>query len=406
MLHPQEHLFFYSSRNFAVLHVCGTTSSPTGEPMKKMNLLFLALTILSTVSATVASAQSKADSSSSKYFIVQNIATEKMRVYERCTTSVSCAHRLVFQTDMVAGKISGDKSMWTRVGTFKVEKWVKFYEDKAKLYPSWYDGNYPETPGPGNSFSAWLEKQSMPNGPGEMRGAFGWYAAMVTPNASGQWMHGTIGWGSDEDKFILQTRSFMANVFADPRSRGCTRIENRAVAFAQSFLPAGTDLFRVYAQEGMADEQMQNYENQRNPVRFDYILTRDQVRRDNPNSISRPAVEARLASGQIQSSDILEEGSFLASQYPVGQGLTSKRASSGRSGDTYSLGESAFAGVFLIDEGRFVNYDHPSAMPRGGVSGSQAVLPEYAKSRSENFTKIKSKKIATTHPNDGDIYSN
>ncbi len=381
-----------------------------GKPMKKINVLFLSVTFLATafttVFTTVASAQSKASTSPSKYFIVQNIATEKMRVYERCTTSASCAHRLVFQTDMVAGKISGDKSMWTRVGTFKVEKWVKFYEDGAKLYPSWYDDRYPQTPGPGNSFSAWLEKRYMPNGSGEMRGAFGWYAAMVTPNASGQWMHGTIGWGSDEDKYILQTRSFIANVFADPRSHGCTRIENRAVAFAQSFLPAGTDLFRVYALEGMADSQLQSYETQRNPVRFNYILTKEQVRKDNPNSISRTAVEARLQSGQIQSSDILEEGSYLASQYPQGQGLSGKRASSGRSGDTYSLGESAFTGIFLIDEGRFVNYNHPSAMPRGGVSGNQAVLPEYAKSKSENFTKIQTTKVTTTQPNQNENYAN
>lgn len=31
-----------------------------------------------------------------KYFVIQNIATEKTRVYERCTESIDCAHKMVF----------------------------------------------------------------------------------------------------------------------------------------------------------------------------------------------------------------------------------------------------------------------------------------------------------------------
>ncbi len=364
--------------------------------MKRANLLVVAFVFSSLI----------AEAQSSKYFIVQNIATEKMRVYERCTQTTDCAHRMVFQTDMVAGKISGDQGLWTRVGTFKIDKWVKFYEDKASTYPSWFDSKYPATPAPGNSFGEWMEKQYMPDGKGSMRGAFGWYAAMITPNADAQWIHGTIGWGSDENRFIEQTRSFTANIFTDPRSRGCTRLENRAVAFTQSFVPAGTDVFRVYALEALADGQLQNYENQKNPIRFDFILTSDQVRKDNPNSISKNAVERRLQAGQINSGDVLEEGSYIASQYPEGQGLTDKRASSGRSGDTYSLGESAFKGAFLIDEGRFVNYDHPEKMPRGGVSANGAVLPDYAKSRSNNFMVIKSKKVYNTNSFENDLYQN
>ncbi|OFZ28944.1 MAG: hypothetical protein A2622_12660 [Bdellovibrionales bacterium RIFCSPHIGHO2_01_FULL_40_29] len=368
--------------------------------MKNLSLLALTLVV-----STLAQAATP-----SKYFIVQNIATEKMRVYERCTTSPDCAHRMVFQTDMVAGKISGTKDMWTRVGTYKIEKWVKFYEDGARRYPSWFDPNYPATPTAGNSFKAWLEKSTMPQGKGEMRGAFGWYAAMVTPNPYGQWVHGTIGWGSDADTFIKQTRSFMANIFTDPRSHGCTRLENRAVAYIQSFIPAGTDLFRVYALEATEDSQLQAYESQKELVKFDFILTKDQVRKDNPNSIAKGAVELRLRDGKIRSTDILEEGSYLASQYPVGQAFRdNKAARSGKSGDTYSLSESAFKGAFLIDSGRFVNYNHPVEMPRGGVSGTGAVLPEYAKSNSTRYTLIKSEKTKKSYassPNDDDLYRN
>ena len=324
--------------------------------------------------------------SASKYFIVQNLATEKMRIYERCTTSSTCAHRMIFETDMVVGKISGDKELWTRVGTYKVEKWVKFYEDAGQAYPSWYDPNYPATPAAGNSFTAWTSSSALPGGKGAMRGAFGWYAAMLAPNPDGQWIHGTIGWGSDGDTFIQQTRGFFANIFSDPRSHGCTRLENRAIAYVQSFITPGTDVYRVYAKEGVADSQLQSYQGQRNPVQFNYILTKEQVRKDNPNSSSRSAVESRIQAGKLSSSEVLEEGSYLASQYPSVMALNGGRASSGKSGDTYSLGASAFHGAFLVDQGRFVNYEHPANMPRGGVSGSGAIIPDSLKSNLQNYS--------------------
>ncbi len=343
--------------------------------------------ILAAAIAFTSGAQAQAAAS---YFIVQNIATEKMRIYERCTTSPDCAHRMIFETDMVVGKLSADHDLWTRVGTYKVEKWVKFYEDGGQAYPSWYDSAYPATPAAGGSYGNWSSSSALPNGQGALRGAFGWYAAMLAPSAHGQWIHGTIGWGADGDKFIQQTRSMLANIFSDPRSHGCTRLENRAVAYVQSFITAGTDVFRVYAKEAVADSQLQSYQSQRNPVRFDFILTKDQVRKDNPNSSAKPAVESRLRDGKISSSDVLEEGSYEASQFPSVQGLTGKRASSGKSGDTYSLGEPAFHGVFMVDQGRFVNYEHPEAMPRGGVPGASAVLPDYTKS---NLTDLSASQV-------------
>lgn len=343
------------------------------------NTFLIAAALLAQVAQTaVAKTPVKQAPTPSKYFIVQNIATEKMRVYEKCTETPSCPHRMIYETDMVAGKIDGGEELRTRVGTYKIQKWVKFYEDGAGAYPSWFDPSFPATPGPGNGFTAWTSQSAMPNKAGSMRGAFGWYAAMVYPNSNSQWMHGTIGWGSDGDKFIKQTRGFFANLFADPRSHGCTRVENRAIAYIQSFITPGTDLYRVYAKEAFADVTLARYSGQGTPVQFDYILTKDQVRMSGPNSSSAPAVKQRLSSNIISSADILEEGSYRASQYPTGQPLTSKRASSGKSGDTYSKGRNSFKGVFLVDEGRFVNYDHPAGMPRGGITGSTAVLASYA----------------------------
>ena len=315
----------------------------------------------------------------SKYFIVQNIATEKMRIYEKCTAFAGCAHRMIFETDMVVGKLSTDRDLWTRVGTYKVEKWVKFYEDGGEAYPSWYDPSYPATPSAGGSYSDWAANSAMPKGQGSLRGAFGWYAAMLSPNPHGQWIHGTIGWGSDGDKFIKQTRGFLANIFTDPRSHGCTRLENRAVAYVQSFITAGTEVFRVYAKEDVIDENLKTYQAQRSPVQFNFMLTRDQVRKDNPNSSAKSAVESRLQDGKISSSDVLEEGTYLANQYPSVMAITGQRASSGKSGDTYSLGQAAFHGTFFVDHGRFTGYDHPEAMPRGGIAGDKAVLPDYIK---------------------------
>ena len=368
--------------------------------MKKTFLLSIAL-LTQVAQLAVAKTPSSKKAPTSKYFIVQNIATEKLRIYEKCTDSPSCPHRMIYETDMVAGKLDGSKDLWTRVGTFKLDKWVKYYQDNAALYPSWFDPNYPATPGPGNSFSAWTSRRAMPNGNGSMRGAFGWYAAMVYPNSNSQWMHGTIGWGSDGDKYIQQTRGFLANVFADPRSHGCTRLENKAIAYIQSFITPGTDIYRVYAMEAFADPSLARYESQKTPVQFDFILTKDQVRKAHPNSSSTSAVLRRLQSNAISSSDILEEGSYRASQYPTGQALTSKRASSGKSGDTYSLGHHVFKGAYLVDEGRFVNYDHPSEMPRGGVPGSSAVLATYAIA-DVSYTLVAPPKAAPT-PNNGNI---
>ncbi|MGZ3782732.1 MAG: hypothetical protein ACXVCY_18965, partial [Pseudobdellovibrionaceae bacterium] len=79
----------------------------------------------------------------SKYFIIQNIASEKTRVYERCTTSPDCAHKMVMETDMVVGRPEeGTKedpnAFKTWVGHARISEWIKFYQDGQKHYPPWY----------------------------------------------------------------------------------------------------------------------------------------------------------------------------------------------------------------------------------------------------------------------------
>lgn len=321
----------------------------------------------------------QATASPSKYFIVQNIASERTRVYEKCDTSANanCAHRLVFETEMIVGQ----KKMPTDAGVYKIANWVKFYQDTNGYYPSWYDSSYPATPEPGSGFVKWFNKKHMPTSKGEMRGAFGWYAATVYPSKTGQWMHGTIGWGSDGDRFINKAKSSFASLFVDLRSHGCTRHENRAIAYLQSLLPAETTLIKVYAKEDLADKTLSRYESQKEIKRFDYILTKEQVRSKNPFTSEASAVQKRLDAGKISNSDVLEKGSYEVDQYPNAVSLNNKRARSGQSGDAYDIGGNNMQGVFLVDEGRFVNYAHPAKIDIDGMSSflnRSNPLPDYA----------------------------
>lgn len=298
-----------------------------------------------------------------KYIIIQNLATEKTRVYEKCdyVKQPNCAHRLVYETEMVVG---GD-DMRSDVGVYFIN-WIKFYETDNGTYPSWYNPSYPPTPEAGSGFKKWFKKSAMPTKEGEMRGAFGWYAATVVPEGKGQWIHGTIGWGSDGDRFIKVAHGkgivgALGNLFSDLRSHGCTRHENRAVAYLQSLVPNNSTLIKIYAKEGFSDPSLARYENQKTPINFNWILTNEDVKKRNPRTSEASAVQARIASGQVGADfKILEQGSYQASQYPTMTSINGKGAKSGKSGDSYKIGEENFIGTFLVDEGRVVNYRHPS----------------------------------------------
>ena len=306
----------------------------------------------------------------SKYIVVQNVASERMRVYERCTTSPGCANRLVFETEMVVGRPEGPKddktAFLTWLGRFKIVEWVKFYEDNNRHYPSWYHPNYPAVPPPGAGAGKWLKEKYLPNpGQGTYRGAFGWYAAMIGPQANSQWIHGTYGWGSDGDKFIDYTRRGLINVFGNPRSSGCTRLENRAVAYARHLLPPGTEVLRVYAVEGYRDASLSAYQGQRTTVPWNFILTKEGYQRNGTSADANSVLKRNVTQDQI-----LESGNYQVDQYPSAIPLKKKAGwssrISGKSGNSYGIPDSSFRGVFLVDEGKFIGYQHPAGLQVGG----------------------------------------
>ena len=360
--------------------------------MKK--ILLIALTGASLVACTskeVASTtnfdRNVAGDPARKYFIIQNVATERNRVYEKCQedpTTKACINgtknRLVFETEVVVG---GDNHMEKRtdLGVQNIDHWEKFYQDNNGHYPSWYDHAYPPTPKGG--FLKWQKKSAMPNSAGEMRGAFGWYAAIMTPSESGQWMHGTIGWGKDKDDFIKIAHGkgigFFGKLFSDMRSHGCTRHENRAIAYLQSLVPAGTAVIKIYAKEGLADPTLARYEAQKTPSIWNWILTKEDVRSHNPKTSTASEVQAR----GVPANMILDQGTYEVNRYPHVQEITNKDAESGKSGDTYKIfRDSPPQGLFLVDEGVVTrDYRHPAGLGVDGISGFKAgekLVPNYA----------------------------
>ncbi len=297
-----------------------------------------------------------------RLFVVTNIATEKIRVYERCLPTDGCVNRMIFETDIVNGE---DKDgTRTNVGFFQVQYWVKFYEvyrSGQKTYPAWYKPGYPDVPPPGNR-TAWFDKQYMPNGEGDMRGAFGWYTAFVGPNADGQWTHGTGGWGKDKKDLILFKESFwgkLVNLFTSIRSHGCTRVDNESISYLRTLVPVGTPLIKIYAREAYRDPSRAMYP--KNSGRWEYIMTKNgHQQKDNHQLADRELV---LRQGTPQS-EWIEQGVLEIDQTP-----------DVAAGDLYRLGNSSFQGHFVVDEGTVVNYRHPSQIKKSGFS--DRTVPDY-----------------------------
>lgn len=341
----------------------------------------------------------------STYFVIQNIATEKTRIYERCVDAPGCPHRLVMEADMVVGRPEeGTKndpdSFKTWVGHSKIANWVKFYQDRSSHYPHWYkEGQDIRTIPPRATLDAqgratsplsWGRQWRVrDNGHDTMYGAFGWFAAMLTPEVgvNQQWMHGTIGWGADGEAAIYLTRSTLLNMFSNPGSSGCTRLSNASIAFMRHILTKGTDIYRVYAREsarvpdcmqyarnGRCEQPKLNprYESQTQRFAWNYILLTDGAQKAggltaDANTILRENIPV------IPGQNLIERGTSFYDQYPnpMQRNYTAS-ASSGRSGDRYEIdsgneGEpSHFRGYYLVDEGRFVDYQHPSRQETNG----------------------------------------
>ncbi|MGE0633714.1 MAG: SH3 domain-containing protein, partial [Pseudobdellovibrionaceae bacterium] len=323
--------------------------------------------------STIPSIVTPEEEASRKYFVVQNVATEVTRVYERCQTP-NCAHKMILETDIVVGRESGEEtdvdSFLTWVGRSRISSWIKFYQDVEEHYPSWYDPTSPMPPAAWANPKKWFKTEFFPKpAVNKARGAFGWYAALLTPNVNFQWMHGTYGWGADEGRFIRLTRDGLVNLFADPRSSGCTRFENGAIAYLRHILPKGTELIRVYAFEAVRDKNRAAYQSQKAGGVFNYILTTEGVREEAP-TIERSAVLAQKLSSQ----EHLEEGQYKIDMFPDPKAfkrtLFNTGRSYGESGDTYGIGKKNIFGYFLVDEGRFFAYRHPVVkVRRGGFKG-------------------------------------
>jgi hypothetical protein len=356
------------------------------------------------VSKDFLSDKASAISSSSKYFVVQNVASEKTRVYERCTTSPGCAHKMVMETEMVVGRPeegtdTNKDAFKTWLGHAKIAEWVKFYQDGAGHYPHWYKAGQDVKSIPDaitDSFSKilgsrkWMVKGF--DGHPTIYGAFGWYAAKVTPaddreGMNYQWMHGTMGWGKDGPVAIHLTRTSLLNMVSNPGSSGCTRLENRAIAYLRSLLPVGTDIYRVYAKEASRD--MGRYASvQNNPGRWDYILTTNEAQKSGGLEADAAAVIRKA----ISPSNILEQGTYEVDRYPsVTAPNYQEIPSSGKTGDRYKIdsglkkdaGYTNFQGYFLVDEGRFMNYKHPSyqatkgRVKTSGLADFRNSVPEF-----------------------------
>lgn len=334
----------------------------------------------------------------SKLFVIQNVATEKTRVYERCDDTPGCPHKLIFESDMVVGRSeSGTKddpyAFVTQLGHSRIKSWVKFYQDKNGHYPHWYqEGQSLETiPEKAPRNSSGQPEPTMGWGKKWMKndtiyGAFGWYAALLTPSnretgVNYQWIHGTIGWASDKNAPIQLTRTWLLNLVSDPGSSGCTRLSNDQVSYLRHILPAGTDIFRVYAHEATRENPcaktgffgkckkeniFESYKNQATPLKWNYIMLTDDAQKTNGLTADAATIES-LQIPVIEGQNLIEKGTAEIKQYPTAIGINYiKSASSGLSGDRYSIDdptgteESHFKGVFLVDEGKFINYEHPN----------------------------------------------
>lgn len=326
-----------------------------------------------------------------EYFVIQNVASERTRVYEKCSEYAGCPHRMVAEMPMLVGmpEETGDGSRYryrTWVGNLQITAWKKFYQDYAGHYPSWYSPLLPPPPPPKSSLFEWMKKKYLADSSQDARGAFGWYTAHLGPNAGAQWMHGTFGWAKDGDFFLSRVHSDSRGAYLN-FSSGCTRLENSAIALLQHILPVGTKVFRIYAKEAVRDSALTDYRDQQSPVYWDFLLTKEDVNTDARYSSDKEKVLSLGLSG----SAILDEGTYAIDQYPDAVKL--KRISEGRTrssgsrirrgttfyqGDIYQIGKEKFRGVFYVDQGLLEGYSHPNTS-RVYVGGSGKAIPGYLK---------------------------
>jgi hypothetical protein len=313
-------------------------------------------------------------------FVIQNIATERLRVYKRVCADNSCPHKMVLETELAVGE-DKDNTVRTWPGSYRLTKWHKFYQDSAKHYPRWFMKTKQENdlgemvmeefmpPKAGKSFRQWMRKKYMPRDSdgkryGSIRGAFGWYTAHVGPNSNSQWTHGTVGWGSDKKKYIHYTKKKWANILVNPRSSGCSRTDNESIAYLREILPVGTPFIKIYAKEALLDPTLKGY----SPInkKWDYNLTSAPEQKADAATVLIDGIKENFRSLEVGTYDVDQYPTII--EYQAGEDLRRTEAATGNSGNVYRVESEKMNGVYYIDAGFVSGYTTPKhdSLVRGG----------------------------------------
>lgn len=324
-----------------------------------------------------------------KYFVVVNVATETLRLYERQCPDNSCPNKMILETEVVVGQdVDHPKEEKGKgrsiLGSYRIVGWSKFYQDAEGHYPAWYRAGYPELPEPDANFKDWFANKIMPKNEkgkaiGKMRGAFGWYTAIVEPEPYGQWTHGTVGWGIDKDVFIKKVKKPLINIVSDPRSSGCTRNNNEAIAFIRKMTDVGTPIIKIYAKEELLDPTLASYPNASED--WKYVMTKNTNhavdQKDVLTSLGVTEMDlemfwaAKLAGGSLimdpnsPLNQVIEVGTYQRDIHPDvikyvdGEKLGKFKRKIGRKGNIYGISENKMHGTFFIDAGILDGYAHP-----------------------------------------------
>lgn len=342
-----------------------------------------------------------------KYFTILNVATETLRLYERQCADNSCPHKMIMETEVVVGEdrnhpIAEKGKGRSVLGSYRLTGWAKFYQDAEAHYPAWYRDGYPGVPEVGAGFNKWMKNDFMPVMPdgkkhGGMRGAFGWYAGFVAPNPYGQWTHGTIGWGEDKDEYVKKTKKLVTNIISNPRSSGCTRNNNEAIAFLRQILDTGAPMMKIYAKEALLDKNLTDYRVE--SQEWQYIMTKTAGERaDRAEVLKSLGVsgqevdafwKAKRGGGQLildpksPLNKVLEVGTYTVDTQPTvidytpGEKLRKLSRSVGRKGNVYGIESKDMSnGVFYIDAGVVASsYSHPKTVLEVGGFEGEVIAP-------------------------------
>lgn len=341
-----------------------------------------------------------------KHFVVVNVATETLRLYERACMEKHCGNKMILETEVVVGEdvdLKKEEKGKGRslLGSYRVQGWSKFYQDVEGHYPSWYKDGYPDVPKAEAGWSEWFKEKYMPVLPdgkihGAMRGAFGWYTAFVGPASYNQWTHGTIGWGSDKDKYIKKTKKLVTNIFANPRSSGCTRNNNEAIAYIRQFIDIGAPIIKIYAKEALLDPTLASYPAQ--SAQWNYVLTKKAAEKADRAEVVKSLKineadldaywQAKKDGGDLildpssPLNQILEVGTYDVDVHPdviaftPGEKLTKLERAVGRKGNVYGVkSQDMPEGIYYVDAGMLENYVHPTAILETGGFSDEIIPP-------------------------------